>query len=101
MHTSVNALLLLTYMTTCYASLSMKAVYKLKQMGFEEPDVLDALRVCNNNESAAVSVYNYTLFVSINFSESLKFANLNICECSSLWDLLTICIGSHTYLSTI
>lgn len=29
------------------------AVYKLKQMGFEESDVLDALRVCNNNESAA------------------------------------------------
>lgn len=33
----------------------MKAVYKLKQMGFEEPDIMDALRVCNNNESAAVS----------------------------------------------
>ena len=35
--------------------LPLKAVYKLKQMGFEESDVLDALRVCNNNESAAVS----------------------------------------------
>ena len=33
----------------------MKAVYKLKQMGFEEPDIMDALRVCNNNESTAIS----------------------------------------------
>ena len=39
----------------CVCFSLLKAVYKLKQMGFEEPDVLDALRVCNNNESAAVS----------------------------------------------
>lgn len=37
--------------TSCF--LPLQAVYKLKQMGFEESDVLDALRVCNNNESAA------------------------------------------------
>ena len=40
---------------------SFKAIYKLKQMGFEEPEIVDALAVCNNNESAAVSV----LFVGI------------------------------------
>ena len=39
----------------------LKAIYKLKQMGFEEPEIVDALAVCNNNESAAVSV----LFVGI------------------------------------
>ncbi|XP_065916525.1 ubiquitin-associated domain-containing protein 1-like [Dysidea avara] len=29
------------------------AIYKLKQMGFEESEIIDALAVCNNNESAA------------------------------------------------
>lgn len=54
--------------TSCF--LPLQAVYKLKQMGFEESDVLDALRVCNNNESAAVSKENFHISISVHKKHS-------------------------------